>query len=124
MPEARINLAQAVAHLATAPKSNAVITAIEEAIRDVRQGRIGPVPADLRDAHYQGAGALGHGAAYKYPHDDPRGVVAQQYAPDVVAGRDYYRPTRHGNEAAVADRLEKLRRIVRSVRDPKPADGG
>jgi putative ATPase len=120
LPEARINLAQAVAHLATAPKSNAVIVAIDEAVRDVRQGKIGPVPPDLRDAHYAGAGALGHGASYAYPHDDPRGVVPQRYAPDVVAGRDYYRPTRHGNEAQIADRLEKLRRIVR---DRRAADG-
>lgn len=118
LPEARINLAQAVAHLATAPKSNAVITAIDEAMRDVRQGKIGPVPPDLRDAHYQGAGALGHGKAYVYPHSDPRGVVPQRYAPDVVAGIDYYRPTRHGLEAEIGERLEKLRRIVR-----RPADG-
>ncbi|MDA1359975.1 replication-associated recombination protein A [Glycomyces luteolus] len=118
LPEARINLAQAVAHLATAPKSNAVITAIDEAMRDVRQGKIGPIPADLRDAHYKGAGDLGHGKAYVYPHADPRGVVPQRYAPDVVAGRDYYRPTRHGREAEIGERLEKLRRIVR-----RPADG-
>nr|WP_232013863.1 replication-associated recombination protein A [Glycomyces terrestris] len=123
MPEARINLAQAVAHLATAPKSNAVITAIDEAIKDVRQGRIGPVPPDLRDAHYKGAGALGHGAAYVYPHGDPRGVVPQRYAPDVVAGRDYYRPTRHGLEAEIGPRLEKLRRIVRSGDAREGADG-
>ncbi|MEU6861498.1 replication-associated recombination protein A [Glycomyces sp. NPDC046736] len=123
MPEARINLAQAVAHLATAPKSNAVITAIDEAIGDVRQGKIGPVPPDLRDAHYKGAGSLGHGKAYVYPHDDPRGVVPQRYAPDVVAGRDYYRPTRHGREAEIADRLEKLRRIVRSGREQGSDDG-
>jgi putative ATPase len=123
LPEARINLAQAVAHLATAPKSNAVINAIDEAISDVRQGKIGPVPPDLRDAHYKGSAALGHGVAYVYPHDDPRGVVPQRYAPDVVAGRDYYRPTRHGNEAAIGDRLAKLRRIVRLDRGKKPADG-
>nr|WP_243901421.1 replication-associated recombination protein A [Glycomyces sp. NEAU-S30] len=118
LPEARINLAQAVAHLATAPKSNAVITAIDEAMRDVRQGKIGPVPVDLRDAHYGGASNLGHGKGYVYPHADPRGVVPQRYAPDVVAGRDYYRPTRHGREAEIGERLEKLRRIVR-----RPADG-
>ncbi|MDA1385362.1 MULTISPECIES: replication-associated recombination protein A [Glycomyces] len=117
LPEARINLAQAVAHLATAPKSNAVITAIDEAIRDVRQGKIGPVPPDLRDAHYRGSAQLGHGKAYVYPHADPRGVVPQRYAPDVVAGRDYYRPTRHGREAEIGERLEKLRRIVRRAAD-------
>ncbi|MEU6250625.1 replication-associated recombination protein A [Glycomyces sp. NPDC047010] len=123
MPEARINLAQAVAHLATAPKSNAVITAIDEAIRDVRQGKIGPVPPDLRDAHYGGAKNLGHGAAYVYPHADPRGVVPQRYAPDVVAGRDYYRPTRHGLEAEIGPRLDKLRRIVRKADEGRGADG-
>nr|BFF26789.1 hypothetical protein GCM10025732_47540 [Glycomyces mayteni] len=123
MPEARINLAQAVAHLATAPKSNAVITAIDEAIRDVRQGKIGPVPPDLRDAHYGGAKHLGHGAAYVYPHADPRGVVPQRYAPDVVAGRDYYRPTRHGLEAEIGPRLDKLRRIVRKADEGRGADG-
>jgi putative ATPase len=117
LPEARINLAQAVAHLATAPKSNAVITAIDEAVRDVRQGKIGPVPPDLRDAHYGGAADLGHGTGYVYPHADPRGVVPQRYAPDVVADRDYYRPTRHGREAEIAERLEKLRRIVRRRAD-------
>jgi putative ATPase len=122
MPEARINLAQAVVHLATAPKSNAVILAVDEAIADVRRGKIGPVPPDLRDAHYKGAGDLGHGTAYVYPHDDPRGVVPQRYAPDVVAGSDYYRPTRHGKEAEIADRLQKLRRIVRLDRDRRPGD--
>ncbi|HEU5126856.1 MAG TPA: replication-associated recombination protein A [Glycomyces sp.] len=117
LPEARINLAQAVVHLATAPKSNAVITAVDEAIADVRSGKIGPVPAELRDAHYKSAAQLGHGTAYVYPHDAPLGVVPQRYAPDAVAGRDYYRPTRHGAEGELADRLEKLRRIVRKRPD-------
>ena len=84
LPEARLNLAQAVIHLATAPKSNAVIVAIEEAMADVRDGRAGPVPRALRDAHYAGSRGLGHGVGYVYPHDDPRGVVTQQYAPDDV----------------------------------------
>lgn len=119
MPEARINLAQAVVHLATAPKSNAVITAIDEAIGDVREGRIGPVPADLRDAHYRGSAELGHGTGYVYPHSDPLGVVPQRYAPDVIAGRDYYRPTRHGTEGEVAERLAKLRKIVRKDEDER-----
>ncbi|GAB3231707.1 replication-associated recombination protein A [Glycomyces halotolerans] len=119
LPEARINLAQAVIHLATAPKSNAVITAVDEAIADVRRGMIGPVPADLRDAHYKSAAELGHGTGYVYPHSDPLGVVPQRYAPDVVAGRDYYRPTGHGREAEVADRLAKLRRIVRKRDDDR-----
>ena len=81
LPEARLNLAQAVIHLATAPKSNAVILAIDEAMADVRAGRGGAVPRHLRDAHYAGAKGLGHGAGYRYPHDDPRGVVSPAVRP-------------------------------------------
>ena len=112
LPEGRIILAQAVIALALAPKSNAVIEAIGAATADVRAGAAGPVPPHLRDAHYRGAKNLGHGQGYAYAHDDPRGVVAQQYAPDDVHGRRYYLPTRHGAEAAYADRLERLRRIL------------
>jgi putative ATPase len=113
LPEAQLNLAQGVIHLATAPKSNAVITAIGAAVADVRAGRGGSVPAHLRDAHYAGARGLGHGAGYRYPHDDPRGVLTQQYAPDGLTGTEYYTPTEHGAERSVADRLPRLRRIVR-----------
>jgi len=116
LPEARINLAQAVIALALAPKSNAVIVAVDEAISDVRAGHIGAVPAHLRDAHYGGAAKLGHGSGYAYAHDDPRGVVPQQYAPDVVADRRYYRPTDHGAEAAYTERLERVRAILRGRR--------
>ena len=112
-PEARITLAQAVLALALAPKSNGVIRAIDAALTDVRRGLVGPVPAHLRDAHYPGARRLGHGEGYAYAHDDPRGVVAQQYAPDVVADRAYYQPTRRGAERDYAERYERLRRIVR-----------
>lgn len=116
MPEAQINLAHAVIHLSLAPKSNAVITAISSALDDVRSGKVGLVPAHLRDAHYSGAKKIGHGAKYKYAHDDPRGVVAQQYAPDVVADAEYYKPTRHGAESTYADRLTQLRAILRGDR--------
>lgn len=115
-PEARITLAQAVIHLATAPKSNAAYRAIEAALADVRQGKAGAVPAALRDSHYPGARKLGHGHDYRYPHDDPAAVVPQQYAPDDVDGADYYRPTTHGAEAAVAARLERIRQILRDRR--------
>ncbi|GAA1671436.1 replication-associated recombination protein A [Kribbella yunnanensis] len=114
MPEARINLAQAVVALALAPKSNAVITAVDAAIADVKAGKIGPVPSHLRDAHYAGAKKIGHGASYQYSHNDPRGVSAQQYAPDVIDGTDYYTPTRRGGEAAYADRVEAIRKILRN----------
>ena len=83
-PEGRIILAQAVIHLSLAPKSNAVVVAIDEAQADLRRGLVGTVPAHLRDAHYQGAARVGHGGGYRYPHDDPAGVVAQDYAPDPV----------------------------------------
>lgn len=113
LPEAQLNLAHAVIYMATAPKSNAVTTAIGAAIADVRAGRGGPVPRALRDAHYPGSRGLGHGSGYRYPHDDPRGVVTQQYAPDDLVGVDYYHPSQHGAERTVAARLPVLRRIVR-----------
>lgn len=113
MPEARINLAQAVVALALAPKSNAVIMAIDAAIADVKAGKVGPVPPHLRDAHYAGAKKIGHGSSYQYSHNDPRGVVPQQYAPDVVDDAEYYRPTRRGGEAAYAERLANIRKILK-----------
>lgn len=112
MPEARINLAQAVVACALAPKSNAVIKGIDAAIADVRAGRIGTVPPHLRDAHYPGAKAHGHGSGYQYAHDAPHGVAAQQYLPDELAGAKYYEPTDHGNEAALAERLAMLEELL------------
>jgi putative ATPase len=115
MPEARLNLAQAVIALAVAPKSNAVIKAIDAASADVRAGKVGPVPAHLRDAHYSGSKKLGHGTTYQYAHDAPFGVVEQQYAPDVVADASYYRPTSLGAEAGLKERWERLRQIIRGT---------
>ncbi len=116
MPEGRIPLAQAVVHLATAPKSNAAYLGIDRAIADVRGGKAGRVPKHLRDAHYPGAKRLGHGKGYRYPHNDEIGVVEQQYLPDSLRGAVYYEPTEHGNEREVSARLAKLRRIVRGDR--------
>ena len=113
MPEARINLAQATIHLAIAPKSNAVVVAIDAAIGDVKAGKIGQVPSHLRDAHYGGAKDLGHGQGYAYPHDEPFGVAEQQYLPDILLDTTYYSPTSLGAEAAVKERWERVRRIVR-----------
>jgi putative ATPase len=113
LPEARIALAQVTVHLATAPKSNAVITAIDAAMADVRAGAAGPVPPHLRDGHYAGAQKLGNAIGYRYPHDVEGAVLAQQYPPDALVGRDYYRPTTHGAERVLAERLPKLRRVVR-----------
>jgi putative ATPase len=113
MPEARIILAQAVVHLALAPKSNAAYAGINAAVADIRAGLGGPVPPHLRDAHYAGASRLGHGKGYRYAHDEPLGVAAQQYAPDGVDGRDYYTPTDRGFERDLGTRLARLREILR-----------
>ena len=116
MPEAQLTLAHATVHLATAPKSNAVTTALGAAMSDIRAGKAGLVPPQLRDGHYSGAAALGNAQGYKYAHDHPDGVVPQQYPPDELVGTDYYRPTGHGAEREIAGRLEKLRAIVRRKR--------
>ncbi len=121
MPEGRLTLAQATIALAVAPKSNAVTTAIGAATADVRAGKIGPVPAHLRDAHYSGAKRLGHGAAYQYSHDAPYGIAQQQYAPDVVLDAEYYQPTALGAEATIKERWERVRRLIRGA---GPTDGG
>lgn len=113
LPEARIPLAEATIYIATAPKSNATIAAIDAAIADVKAGKFGQVPKHLRDAHYPGAKRLGHGKGYRYPHSDPRGVVGQQYLPDELADRVYYQPAAHGHERDLAERLAKIRRITR-----------
>lgn len=116
MPEGKLTLAQAVIHLATAPKSASVYQAITAALGDVRAGKTGMVPAHLRDGHYQGAKRLGNAQGYVYPHDDPRGVVKQQYIPDGLGDAVYYQPTDHGNESRISEYLGRLRRLVRGKR--------
>ncbi len=116
MPEAQLTLAHATVHLATAPKSNAVTTALGAAMGDIRAGKAGLVPTHLRDGHYSGAEKLGNAVGYKYAHDAPGGVAAQQYPPDELVGVDYYRPTSYGAEREIAGRLEKLRAIIRRKR--------
>ena len=105
LPEAQLNLAQAVVHLATAPKSNRTALAIWKALEDVRSRPAGPVPPHLRDSHYKAAERIGHGIGYLYPHDDPHGWVEQDYLPDELAGTRYYRPSEHGQEAEIGERL-------------------
>ena len=125
LPEARINLAQAVIHLSLAPKSNAVIKAIGAADADVKAGLAGPVPAHLRDAHYPGAGKIGHGHGYEYPHDYEGGIIGQDYAPEAIAGRRYYEPTQHGAEARYAERAERIRAILGKPGEPgQPGQSG
>jgi putative ATPase len=114
MPEGRIVLAEAVVHLATAPKSNAAYLAGDAALADVRAGKAGTVPMHLRDAHYAGAEGLGHGKDYRYAHDWPHAVAPQQYLPDSLAGTEYYSPSDRGFERQVSERLERVRGILRS----------
>jgi putative ATPase len=110
LPEAQLNLAQAVVHLATSPKSNRSAVGIWTARADVQSGKgTGEVPRHLRDAHYQGATSLGHGVGYAYPHDHPAGWVPQDYLPAEVRGVRYYEPSSHGYEAEVAARMTEHR---------------
>ncbi|OII04784.1 AAA family ATPase [Curtobacterium sp. MCBA15_007] len=113
MPEGRIPLAEAVVYLATAPKSNAAYNGVNQAMADVKAGRMGTVPMHLRDAHYAGAKRLGHGKGYVYSHDAEHGVAEQQYLPDALEGTEYYTPTANGYEREVGPRLERLRKITR-----------
>jgi putative ATPase len=108
LPEAGLNLAQAVVHLASAPKSNRVTVALGRAHEDVQRLPAGAVPARLRDGSYHGARRLGHGEGYEYPHDDESGWVRQEYRPPEVAGHRYYEPSEHGAEGLVRQRLEAL----------------
>ncbi|BDD82861.1 ATPase [Tsukamurella pulmonis] len=113
MPEARLALAQATIHLASAPKSDGVVAAIGAAMGDVAAGKAGPVPPHLRDGHYAGAEKLGNAQGYVYPHHVPGGVAAQQYPPDDLVGVDYYSPTDHGFEREIGPRVTRLRGILR-----------
>ena len=101
LPEARFSLAEAALYLALAPKSNSVTTALARADAAVARLANAPVPAHLRDAHYRSAAALGHGRGYRYPHDDPAGIVAQRYLPEGLEAGDIYVPKPHGQEPAL-----------------------
>jgi putative ATPase len=121
MPEARLPLTQAALHLATAPKSNSTLRAYGAAVEDARATLHQPVPLHLRNAVTALDRGHGFGAGYRYAHDHEGGVVEQQHLPDALAGRRYYEPSRHGAEAAVADRLEETRRELERRR---PGDAG
>jgi putative ATPase len=109
LPEAQLNLAQAVIHLATAPKSNRSALAVWNARTDVRERPAGEVPIHLRDASYQSAARIGHGKGYDYPHDDPTGWVEQEHRPPEVADRTYYEPSTHGFEEEISRRMRDLK---------------
>ena len=113
MPEGRLVLAEAVVHIATAPKSNAAYNGINAAVADVRAGRGQGIPTHLRDSHYPGAKQLGHGKGYVYSHDEPHAIARQQYPPDDLVGRDYYKPNGNGAEREISARLDRLRKIIR-----------
>lgn len=121
LPEAGLNLAQAVVHLAAAPKSNRSAVGWWSAQDAVAKRTNGAVPVHLRDAHYKGAKSLGHGKGYDYPHDNPHGWVEQQYLPDELTGARFYEPSHHGFEAKVARRLADLD-AVRADRSPDNRD--
>lgn len=112
MPEARINLAHATVAIATAPKSKGIIAGINDSLADIQAGRTGSVPKHLRDAHYKGAAALGHGQGYLYPHDYPNGLVAQNYLPDGISNVRYYEPTQNGFEKTVARRMSAIESLT------------
>jgi putative ATPase len=107
MPEASIPLAQAALYVASAPKSNASHAAIKEAMKEIKEGVLMPVPDHLKDAHYQGAARMGRGKGYRYPHDYPGHYTEQEYLPQ---RRDYYRPTEQGEEKRIRERLAGLRK--------------
>ncbi|MDH3301773.1 MAG: replication-associated recombination protein A [Acidimicrobiia bacterium] len=126
LPEARINLAHATVHLAAAPKSNSAYAGLNLAMADVNELPVGEVPMHLRDGSYQGAASLGHGQAYRYPHDDPSGWVPQHHRPDHLADRIYYTPKSHGEEAEIIARFGPAEAVeVRSQtrRADGPEDG-
>jgi len=110
MPEARIPLAQAVTYVATAPKSNAAYLAIDAAMQRVQCEQIKTIPPHLQDAHYKGAGKLGHGIGYRYAHDYPDHYVEQQYLPDEVVGTVFYEPTENGYEAQIKRHMDRLKK--------------
>ncbi len=112
LPEGGYALTEATVYLATAAKSNALAEAIAAARQSVESTPGADVPMHLRSAATAGQRDMGHGVGYDYPHDDPRGVVAQQYLPDEATGAILYRPGTHGEETALAERLERIDRIL------------
>jgi putative ATPase len=109
-PEARIPLAAIIIELCLSPKSNSAISAIDAALADIQKGNIGEIPLHLKDAHYSGAKALGRGIDYKFPHDYDTGWVSQQYLPDQLSKRLYYRPKKTGKfEQALSSIYENIR---------------
>ena len=112
MPEARIILAQAVAYVATAPKSNAAYGAVDEALAEVESSGNLQIPTHLQDAHYKGAEKLGHGTGYKYSHNYPNHYTEQQYMPYELSGREFYRPDGNGYEVKIREHMTRIRKTA------------
>lgn len=110
MPEAQIILSQAAMYVACAPKSNACVNAIEEAMKTVEETGNLPIPTYLQDAHYKGAAKLGHGIGYKYAHDYPNHYVEQQYLPYELSGREFYHPSGNGYEVKVKEHMKRIKK--------------
>ena len=119
MPEGRIPLAEATIYLALAPKSNSAYTAINEAISDVENGMVDPIPPHLRGTGYSDAAKYGSGVGYQYPHDLPASVARQEYAPEAIKDRTYYRPKPVGKEMEFVSLWRKIRALIRGE---KPTD--
>ena len=120
MPEAQIILAQAAAYIACAPKSNAAVCAIDEAMKTVQETGNLPVPPHLQDAHYKGAAKLGHGLDYKYAHNYPNNYVRQQYLPYELSGREFYRPSGNGYEVKIREHMQRIRREAKKDAEALP----
>ena len=108
LPEGRIILSEAVIYLACAPKSNSAYMAIDTALADLRNGKAAPVPKHLRDSHYKGAAKLGHGIGYEYAHDFPKHFSRQQYLPDEIKDKVFYRASDNGYEKQIKKHMEWL----------------
>ncbi|MDE7114493.1 MAG: replication-associated recombination protein A, partial [Acetatifactor sp.] len=117
MPEAQIILAQAAAYVACAPKSNAAVEAISQAMQEVGRSGSLPVPPHLQDAHYKGAAKLGHGIGYKYAHDYPNNYVEQQYLPYELSGREFYKPSGNGYEVKIQEHMRRIRREAKEQQE-------
>ena len=115
--QARIILAEAVVHLATAPKSNRAYLALDAAIADVRAGKLAPVPLQLRNDDFRGAKDLGYKEGYKYAHDFPEGVATMEFMPEGLEGTHYYEPTGRGFEAKITPRLAHVRSLLQGEAD-------
>ena len=110
MPEAQIILAQAVSYVASAPKSNAAICAISDAMACVKETGNLPIPTHLQDAHYKSAGKLGHGVGYKYAHNYKNNYVNQQYLPYELSGKEFYVPSGNGYEVKIKEHMRRIKK--------------